>query len=83
MLCFFATSTVVYASVFITICFTCLLDHTTGSSGVVACVRHIAARGNRRHNGLSLPAVGRRINANPPKGQSQIHLQRDVASQQR
>ena len=29
-----------------------------------------------------LPAVSRRINANLPKGRSQIRLQRDVASQQ-
>ena len=27
--------------------------------------------------------LGGRINANPPKGRSQIHLQRDVARQQR
>jgi hypothetical protein len=29
-----------------------------------------------------LPTVGSRINANLPKGRSQIRLQRDVASQQ-
>ena len=49
------------------------------------CVSHYRCRQPRRAAAAAttiLPTVCSRINANPPKGRSQIRLQRDVASQQ-
>ena len=69
--CGFATSVVVCLRL-PTMCFSSLPHHCTTTA--------VSSRATAATT--MLPTVGSRINANLPKGRSQIRLQRDVASQQ-